>query len=140
MSGIQFPIGPLGPGAFGATVIDNNGNPSTVLEANADFRIDVLWSIDPISALLLGGQWELAAYVESIGPGPELQVGNTEVVPLNGTQNYAATIVVPAGSLPNNPSPPDSGVYKIVTVLTHRNFTQVTDVAAIEEGPMVRIG
>ena len=140
MADIQFPNALLGPGQLLATVNDNNGNPTTVLDAGQQFTIDAIWSIDPVSALLMGGRWELAAYVESIGPGPEQQVGGTVLVPLNGGQAYAATVTVPSNTLPNNPAPPNSGVYKLVTVLTHRNFGQVSDVAAVVEGPILRIG
>jgi hypothetical protein len=140
MADIQFPNALLGPGQLLATVNDNNGNPTTVLDAGQQFSIDAIWSIDPVSALLMGGRWEIATYVESIGPGPEQQVGGTVQVPLNGGQAYAATVTVPANTLPNNPAPPNSGVYKLVTVLTHRNFGQVSDVAAVVEGPILRIG
>jgi len=118
MSDIQFPNILLGPGSVTATVLDNNGAPAT----------------------LLGGEWQLAAYVESIGPGPEQQVGPTVTIPLTGATNYSADITVAAGTLPNNPAPPTSGVYKTVTVLTHTNFGAVTDVVGIVEGPVLRIG
>jgi hypothetical protein len=140
MADIQFPNQLFGPGTFTAVVLDNNGAPSGVLEAGDPFTIETKWSIGLLAALLLGGQWEVAAYVESIGAGPEQQVGATVVVPLNGGQNYAATITVPANTLPNDPSPPASGVYKLVTVLIHRNFNKVSNVAAVAEGPILRIG
>ena len=140
MSDIQFPNILLGPGGVTATVLDNNGAPATVLEAGDPFTVHADWTISPLAALLLGGQWELTAYVESIGPGPEQQVGPTVIVPLTGATNYSADITVPAGTLPDDPAPPTSGVYKTVTVLTHRNFGQVTDVVGIVEGPVLRIG
>ena len=140
MTSIQFPNQFLGPGTLDVVVVDNNGAPATVLEASQDFTIEASWQIDAISALLLGGQWEIAAYVESIGEGPEKQIGQTEVRPLTGGTGYSATITVPANELPDNPSAPVSGVYKLVTVLTHRNFNLLTNVAAVAEGPIVRIG
>ena len=73
-------------------------------------------------------------------PGPEQQVGPTVIVPLTGATNYSADITVPANTLPDNPAPPTSGVYKTVTVLTHSNFGAVTDVVGIVEGPVLRIG
>lgn len=139
MAQIQFPNVLLGPGGFDAQIVDNNGAPSSVLEAGAQFTIDCSWSISPLAALLLGGQWQLAAYVESIGPGPEQEIGAAVTVPLDGSSAYAATIVVPANTLPNNPAPPMSGTYKVVMLLTHRNFGNVTDVAGVVEGPIVRI-
>jgi hypothetical protein len=140
MASIQFPNVLLGPGTFDATVNDNNGAPSTVLDAGQQFTIDCSWSVSALAALLLGGDWQVAAYVEAIDPGPEQQVGATATVPLNGGTNYNATITVPANTLPNNPAPPNSGAYKLVILLTHRNFGQVTDVAGVVDGPVLRIG
>jgi hypothetical protein len=137
---IQFPNTLFGPGTFDIVVNDNNGVPASVLDAGLDFTVDATWVIDPLAALLLGGQWEVAAYVESIGPGPEQQVGATQVVALNGGTNYSTQIVVPANTLPNNPAPPNSGVYKLIVVLTHRNNGVISDVAAVAEGPFLRIG
>src|SRR4030095_11092967 len=113
MAGIQFPSG---SGTLNVTVRDNNGAPSSVLEADTDFTIDAKWSIDKYSAAALGGRWELAAYVESIGQGPEQQVGKTEIVNLNGGTSYSATIKVPAGTLPDDPQPPRAGALTLVKV------------------------
>jgi hypothetical protein len=126
-------------GTFDVQVLDNNGNPNTVLEADQDFQIQAQWQIDALTASILGGQWEVAAYVESIGPGPEQLVGQ-QIVPVNGGTNYSATVTVPANTLPNNPAPPQSGAYKLVTVLTHSNFGATSNVAALVEGPLLRIG
>lgn len=139
MTDIQFPNTNLGPGVINAVVKDNDGFPATVLDAGKDFTIEADWQIDALSALLLGGDWEVTAYVESIGPGFEDRVGGTRT-PLNGGQNYAAVITVPKNTLPDNPAPPVSGAYKLVTVLTHLNFGKITDVSAIVEGPVLRIG
>lgn len=142
MADIQFPNVLFGPGTATIAVNDNNGAPASVLEASAQFTIDVSWNIDALAALLLGGQWEVAAYVEGIGGvAPEQQVGGTETVLLNGGLAYATTITVPGGTLPNDPAPPNSGVYKLVVVLIHRNFGLVSNVAAVIEAPaLLRIG
>jgi hypothetical protein len=140
MADIQFPnvlFSP--PGTFNATVLDNNGAPSSVLDAGLDFTIQTEWEISALAALLMGGQWEVAAYVESIGPGPEQQVGATVVVPLDGSTTYSAVITVPANTLPDNLGPGQSGAYKMVVLLTHRNFGKVSDVSAIVEFPVLRI-
>lgn len=142
MADIQFPNTLFGPGTATIVVNDNNGAPASVLEAADRFTIDVSWTVDPLFALLAGGDWEVAAYVEGIGgPGaPEQQVGATQTVPLNGGRNYNTTITVPGGTLPNDPAPPNSGVYKLVVVLIHRNFTVVSNVAAVIDGGLLRIG
>jgi hypothetical protein len=139
MAGIQFPNQILGPGTFNALVLDNNGAPSTVLEAGQEIHIRAEWTIDNISALLLGGEWEVSVYVESIGPGPEMLIGS-ERVPVDGGRDYNTTVVVPANTLPNDPLPANqSGVYKLIVVLTLRNFNRITNVAAVVETPVVRI-
>ncbi|RSM48402.1 hypothetical protein DMB66_46345 [Actinoplanes sp. ATCC 53533] len=138
MAQIQFPNVLFSPGTFNATIVDNSGAPASVLEAGAPFRIDTDWSVDALTALLLGGEWTVTAYVESVGPGPEQEIGTTTLA-VNGGQNYAATVAVPANTLPNPPIAPTSGIYKVVTVLTHRNFGTPSNVAAVVEGPVLRI-
>jgi hypothetical protein len=139
MAVIQFPNLLFNPGTFDATVQDNNGAPATVLEADQPFTIHCEWTISPLAALLMGGEFNVAAYVEAIGPGAEQQVGPTVVRPLNGGQTFSADIVVPPNTLPNNLGPGQSGAYKVVTLLTHRNFGAVSDVSAVVEGPVLRI-
>jgi hypothetical protein len=141
---IQFPATLPGTNTFDARLVDNNGDPSTVLEAAKDFSIDVEVSISPETALVLGGDWDFKAYAEAIGPGPECQLGTALTLPINGTLTYKGTIVVPAGTLPDlDPQPPvapTSGAYKIVVLLGHRNYGRYTDISAIVEFPVVRIG
>ncbi|HEX2308965.1 MAG TPA: hypothetical protein VHI14_11645 [Jatrophihabitantaceae bacterium] len=139
MADIQFPNVLLGPGTFDAQILDNNGAPTTVLEASQPFTVHCDWSITALAALLLGGEWQVAAYVEAIGPGPEQEIGEV-TVPLTGATNYSADIFVAANTLPDNPAPPFSGAYKVVVLLTHRNFGLVSDVAGVVDGPVVRIG
>ena len=90
MTNMQFPDILLGPGTVTATVLDNNGAPATVLEAGQQFTIHAEWTISPLAALLLGGDWQLATYVESIGAGPEQQVGPTVTVPLTVVPSWMA--------------------------------------------------
>ena len=139
MADIQFPNVTFPASTFTAELIDNNGAPSTVLDAGLDFAVKADWTISALAALLMGGQWEVAAYAESIGPGVEKQIGDTVVKPLDGSTNYKAEIKVPANTLPDNLGPGESGTYKIVVLLTHRNFGKVSDVAAVVEFPVVRI-
>lgn len=138
MSDIQFPNTLLGPGNFFAELQDNDGSPTQVLEAGRPIRIHTYWRISPVAASLLGGQWVVKVYVESIGPGPEKLIG-TETRAVNGGQNYEATVLVPPNTLENNPPETTSGLYKVVTLLTHRNFGANSTVAAVAEGPVVRI-
>jgi len=138
MNDIQFP--PTGSGTLTISVVDNNGSSRTVLEASKPFTIEAVWTIDAESARVLGGRWELSAYVESFGPGFEGQVGPTRLQPLNGNTTYNDAIVVPANTFPDNPAAPSPGVYKVIVVLLLRNNNLITDVAAVAEGPLLRIG
>ena len=140
MADIQFPnvLFPP-PGEFTAVLNDNNGVPSSVIDACTEFTIDAKWEISLLAALLMGGDWQVAAYAESIGPGEEKQIGPTQTVALNGGTNYATQIKVPANTLPDNVPPGQSGAYKIVVLLTHLNFGKISDVSAVVEFPVVRI-
>jgi len=138
MTNIQFPNTLFGPGLFEAEVLDNNGAPAGVLEAGDPFKVTAKWDIGRLAALLMGGEWTVTVYVESIGPGPEQAIGSATRL-LDGSLTYTADVDVPAHTLPDDPAPPTSGVYKLVTVLTHRNFGKISNVAAIVEGPLVRI-
>lgn len=109
-------------------VKDNDSAPSDVLQAGTPFQIEVKWDVPPALASLIGAgdSFRLRTYAESIGPGQELQVGNTETETgvLNKT-SYTHTMNV-------NPNPllgegvafngvPVSGIYNIVVVLQHLN-------------------
>jgi hypothetical protein len=74
----------------------------------------------------LGGTFQLRAYVESVGPGPEMQLGSTLNVPVvPGQTAYTTTIGIPGGTLLGEGElfggVPVSGVYKITAVLQHLN-------------------
>lgn len=142
MAGIQYPNPFFDPGTFNATVVDNNGQPSTVLDAGQPFTIRTQTDLGAVAALFLGGTLQYAAYAESIGPGVEKQIGQTVNFAMNGTQVINTDIVVTPGALglPNNLGPGQSGAYKLVVLLTHRSVNNsVTDVAAVVDGPVLRI-
>jgi hypothetical protein len=118
------------------TIIDRDGNPNKVIDDDLPFDVKVDWTVTPgITATLLDGSWTVKAYAESMGPGPEVGIGSV-VVPANGGVAYSATITVPVSTLPSD-VPPDSGVYKLVVVITYRtNNNVLTEIAAFSEGPM----
>jgi hypothetical protein len=74
----------------------------------------------------IGGTFQLRAYVESLGPGQEMQLGPAIKVPVvPGQTDYSTSINVPGGTLLGEGQlfggVPVSGVYKIVVVLQHLN-------------------
>ena len=128
------------PGLDGAVtavaIIDHDGNPNRVIDDQLPFDVTINWTVQPpATAALLDGQWTVKVYAESMGPGPEVLIG-TAVVAATGGPAYSASINVPAGTLPSD-VPPDSGVYKLVVVITYRTTLNVlTEMAAFSEGPM----
>jgi hypothetical protein len=117
-------------------VTDLDGNPNRVLDQGVGFNVRVDWHLDGTLKSMIAGTWTVRLFVESMGPGPEAQIGSTNV-PLVANPNYTATINVPANALPAGP--PASGVYKIVVVITHEAFGIKTEMAGFGEGPLVDV-
>lgn len=126
-------------GSFTAAIVDNNGNPSTVLDANQDFKITCNWDLNTSLSLMLEGTFELSTYAEAIGAGVEKRIGFLSVPIVLGQKVYGpADVVVAAGTLPDQTAlaVDESGTYKLITVLTHRNNAGVvSDVVAVDEAP-----
>jgi hypothetical protein len=130
MGAIEWPGGVSS--TMSVTVLDNTLAPVRVLDPALDTTVHLTWTVPPPHNVTLGGDFRLRAFVESLGPGQEMQVGPTVLVLVVGGQSdYSGNIVIPAGTLlgegelyPPPPTPggvPVSGVYKIVAVLQHRN-------------------
>jgi hypothetical protein len=128
--------------------------PNHVLDPTKDFTITVTWRLEgPDVPLWLAGlapaDWSVAAYAESMGPGPEVILAEETEPRLNFTdlggfvKEWTHTLNVPAGSLAEeNPGPAGpSGVYKIVaTVFLNSNLgIPGFDMAGFSEGPIVKV-
>ncbi len=119
-------------------LLDSGANPNTVISVSDPFSIDVAWSVSGTALPFLGGEWLVRAFVESIGVGFEGQVGPTKVVPLDGGTNYATSINVAAGTLPN-PAVAADTVYKLVILVSHRQFGVKTAIAGFGESVFFEI-
>ena len=137
-----FPNTPAS-GTFDADVKDNAGVPTNVIEASLDFTVDCTWTIDLITASLLGGTWHVDLYAESIGGGFEGRLAGNAVAVTPGETTYTSTITVPANTLPNDPPVhplnDDSSVYKMVVVLRHHNGVVTTSITGLSDGPVVLV-
>ena len=105
-------------------VHDNTGTPSTVLAANLPFNVHVTWFVPKTEAAIIGGSFRIRTFAESIGPGPEKQIGGTLTVPaVPGKLQYDVHVLVGAGELlgEGEGAPPVSGMYKLASVLQHMN-------------------
>lgn len=119
-------------------VVDPGFNPSTIIRRNQSCRIRTNWHIRGLLALGLGGSWTVRAFLESMGPGAEVQAG-TQVVQLSsGTvvppdrKNYESEIVVPANTVA-------AGVYKLVVAITYTEPGGTPGpMAAYQEGPILQ--
>lgn len=145
---IEFP-GPYTGTGPDVTLIDPGGAPTTIIDTDDPFQVQVDWSVGLPQATLLGGQWLVRAYAESVGPGQEIQLGAVQPtqVPVSNfidvppDRRYQATINVPAGSLEaeSDAGAQSSGVYKLVVVLTHQNLGSATVIAGFSEGPLIQL-
>jgi hypothetical protein len=139
----EFPP-PLAGAGPTVTVLDPAGGPpSTIIDTDDPFLVRVDWSVDLPAAALLGGQWLVRVYAESIGPGQEVQIGTQAVSVGAGTAGptsiaYRANIPVAAGTLQAE-SGASSGVYTIVAVVTHNGFLGPTVLAGFEQGPVIQM-
>ena len=137
-------IGALDGSITSIQLLDPDSTPNTVLDRNLPFSVNVAWEIHPKApAMALGGDWVVRAFVESVGPGPEMQVGATVFVPVStglvtaSGKSFTASVNVPANTLPANA--PASGIYKLVVVVTHTNFGVKTEIAGFVEGPLFEV-
>jgi hypothetical protein len=123
---------PTGPESSDMTVeVPDNwpaspAGPATILVASEPCKVNIGWTVPLPHNMALGGTFQLRAYVESIGPGQEMQLGPTVSVPVvPGLMVYAKTIDIPGGTLLGEGEDfegvPVSGVYKIIAVLQHMN-------------------
>lgn len=126
---IEWPDGPE-ESTMTVEIPDNWPTPPAgspiILVASEPFKVNIGWTVPTPYDTTLGGSFRLRAYVESIGPGPEIQIGPTLTVPVApGQTNYTATIDVPAGTLVGEGATVDgapvSGVYRITAVIQHLN-------------------
>lgn len=140
MSAFEHPFGKLLHGVAWAEVRDPQGiePPSTILQLEHPWIIEVHWTLSGVAAPFLCGEFEVKAFAESIGPGPEKQVGATQRVPLNVVlplptpRSYRTSIHVAAGEL-------GEGAYKLVTLITYKNGGLPMEMAAYVEGPIVQV-
>jgi hypothetical protein len=135
-----FPNPLTSSGTFLAVVQDNAGNPTDVIEASLPFNVQSDWTIDAITAGLLGGDWRVEVHAESLGQGFEGLLASQVVPVVPGQTVYASTIVIPAGTFLNDP-PPDglTEIYKLAVVLLHQNGGVTTSICALQEGPVVLV-
>jgi len=129
------------PGFFNGSitasaVLDPAGlQPTTIIRTTDTWHVSISWVIAGIVADALAGTWQVRAFLESMGPGFEGQVGATLNINLavdpSTPRNYTALITVPPGT--------PAGPYKLVTTVTYLTpANQPGFMAGYEEGPILQ--
>jgi hypothetical protein len=132
------------------------GMANLVLDPTKPFNVNVAWEITgPLAPLWIAAlrtsspSWSVAAYAESVGPGPELLLKEDAVTvasafdQLPNAWRWRHSLTVPANVLEEeNPGPGGaSGVYKIVvtafldSVLGLPGF----DIMGFADGPVIKV-
>ena len=128
---------------FAATVHEHTApvtSPATVIRADQEWAVFVTWKTFGTLSAHLPGTWHVGLFIESIGPGPELEIALQHVLltPGPGDITYSVDLVVPANALaiPNHQSIP----FKVVTTVTFiwQDGTP-GPMAGYLEGPIVQI-
>jgi len=131
-------------GEMDVHVLDKDQNPNQVLETDIAWAVKVDWRIYGLDAPAIGGNWNIKVFVESMGPGPEKQIGAANVPVSDAApsldRHYTTTINMPAGTIATDGH--EDGVYKLVTVITHSNtgagVTKRDKMAAFAEEPLLQ--
>ncbi len=131
------------------TVLDPDLNPNNILQENLGGTCQMDWSFTGSATQFLEQTtFTVNLYAESIGPGPDVQVGPSVIVPgsahtppgLNAPPpwNYTANVAIPPNSLPAT-GPNASGVYRLTTVITNSIGGQRDQLAGFVDGPVIEM-
>lgn len=128
--------------------------PNLVLDRSKQFNIDIEWKLTGSDVLLYltalaPSNWVVSAYAESVGPGPEIIIGEgikdrtdftTDAV---GARLWTTTLTIPPNTLQEEDPGPGgpSGTYKIeVTVFLNSTLgSPGYDIIGFAEGPVIKV-
>jgi hypothetical protein len=143
---------PLISGSVGAVVVIDPANTfppfevgNLVVDPTSPFTIETSWEVNgfiaPLWLKALGGNWNVKVYAESLGGGFEgLLAEDNSVAADPTTLQYAASLVVPANTLPEaNPGSQESGIYKLTVAVFLDSTFGPFDMIGFSEGPMIQV-
>jgi hypothetical protein len=121
-----------------------------VLDPTKAFTIEIKWrvfgAITPVWLAALDNRWDVNAYAESLGAGPEIRLGNQGVdkntfVACAGVncREYTVSVTVPPNTLQED-SGDVSGIYKlVVSVFLNSSLgSPGFDITGFREGPILK--
>ena len=127
-------------GHISTAVLDPAGvNPRTIIKMTDPWRLRVDWSLHGPLVPMIDGDWRVTAYLESMGPGPEITLGTAVIdIGSGGTPDALGLEYQHTFNLaPNTPNV--AGAYKLVTVITSVSETGLPGpFAAFDEGPILQ--
>lgn len=138
---------PLPPGFFdvvglsGLTaneIFEPGVKPTTVLRRDKPWYIHVEWDTEGLLTPMIGGKWDFHAYLESMGPGPEVKLTDPadheiELHPDNSPVHYHHNLDVAANTVT------EDGPYKLVVTVTYINMIgKPGPLAGYWEGPILQ--
>ena len=124
-----------------------------VVDPTKQFTLTVEWRLDgqlvPIWLAALGGNWDVSAYAESLGGGPEKRLGTASVAASAFTPDpdanhvkYTADIIVPPTTIDEHtPGTDTGGIYKLaVAVFLDSPLPGAPgfDLIGYHEGPVIQ--
>ena len=102
------------------------GLPRNIIRTDQDWSVHVNWTVDGMLTGMIAGFWDLHVALESIGPGPELDLTDPgdHVIPLvtgggGGPVNYTREVNIAAGVVPALPHH-GSELYIVGVSMTYR--------------------
>lgn len=132
------------------------GTSNLVLDPTKTFNVDVAWEITgPLAPLWIAAlrtaspDWSVAAYAESVGPGPELLLTEEPVSvasafdQLPDAWRWKHRLTVPANLLEEEDPGPGgpSGVYRIVVTAFLNSVLGLAgfDIMGFTDGPVIKV-
>ena len=118
-------------------------DPQSIIRTDQSWAVNINWTTTGLATGMITGAWHLHVYLESIGPGADLDLVDTDagqhIIPLTpgvSPINYFVHFDVPAGRVP---APPAGSLYKLAVTLTYFDATGAPGpMAAFQEGPLLQ--
>ena len=139
---------PFPPALFAGTITavehEHGGvTPPSIIRTDQSWAVNVSWTTTGLATSMICGDWHLHVYLESIGPGPDLDLTDAvnpgHVIPLTpgiSPVSYFVHFDVLAGRVQ---APPAGSLYKLAVTLTYFDASGAPGpMAAFEEGPLLQ--
>jgi hypothetical protein len=117
--------------------------PETIIRTSQSWAVTVSWTTTGLATGMIAGDWHLHLFLESIGPGPDLDLIDADsaehIIPLTpgpSPVHYSVRVDVPATAVV---APGQGRLYKLAASLTYfEPGGAAGPMAAFEEGPILQ--